>query len=300
MSLAAQPQHSSAAECSKIGGDAAGHPVNIPSICAVRSEQVEALVRDKDRDWQDLSTIQNEALSGLEGSLGLDKRQIRAAFDILREKEIPPERLAATLGEIAARLRAIQLTATVQAGDHSKVTGLKADVRRAIAAGNLARADELLADIERHQSSALDGLAANAAETSAQRGELAVARLRYLDAAQHFAAAASRVARGSPDKHLDYLKQEAGALYQHGREFGDSSAVGSAIQRYRDLLAMTPRSRRPQEWALTQSSLGNALSIVAEREGGTARTRGGGGGSSRRATGIQPRGRAPRKGEDPA
>ena len=183
-----------------------------------------------------------EAISVLAQRLDLDQGQIRAAFDILREKEIPPERLAATLGEIAERLKAIQVTATVQAGDDFKVTGLKADVQRAIGAGNLARADELLADIERHQTSALDRLAANAAETSAQRGQLAVARLRYPEAAQHFATAASRAARGYPEKHLDYLRQEAGALYQHGREFGDNPAVGSAIERYRDLLAVTPEN----------------------------------------------------------
>ena len=40
----------------------------------------------------------------------------------------------------------------------------------------------MLADVEQIQAVALDRLALNAAETSAQRGKIALTRLRYLEA----------------------------------------------------------------------------------------------------------------------
>ena len=73
-----------------------------------------------------------------------------------------------------------------------------------------------LAKVEALQTAALDRLALNAAETSAQRGGVALTRLRYAEAAQHFAKAASHVPGGHDDKRLAYLAQEAEALYRQG------------------------------------------------------------------------------------
>src|SRR5918995_5834655 len=111
LSLADAQQRSRGSACSSIGtgGNAVQHTGGVTGICAVRSEELEALVRDRDRDWQDGS--KSEVISVLAQRLDLDQGQIRAAVDILREKEIPPERLAARLGDIAERLKAIQVTA---------------------------------------------------------------------------------------------------------------------------------------------------------------------------------------------
>ena len=73
----------------------------------------------------------------------------------------------------------MQTTAPAQPGDGTKVVALKAEAQKAIEAGDLARADALLAEVETEQRRMLDRLAVNAAETSARRGDIAFTRLRY-------------------------------------------------------------------------------------------------------------------------
>jgi hypothetical protein len=120
---------------------------------------------------------------------------------------------------------------------------------------------------------ALDRLALNAAQTTAQRGDVALTRLRYLDAAQRFAEAAVKVPQGHEDERWKYLNEEADALYQQGDEFGDNAAALSAIERYRRLAGARPRNVFPRDWAMTQMHLGKALETLGEREGGTARSK---------------------------
>jgi hypothetical protein len=91
---------------------------------------------------------------------------------------------------------------------------------------NHAKADNLLADVELEQGRALDRLAANQEDTAAPRGDIAMTRLRYGEAAKHYADAAAVLASASTgeQKRLDYLNKEAKALYQQGNEFGDNAA----------------------------------------------------------------------------
>ena len=109
------------------------------------------------------------------------------------------------------------------------------------------------------------------AATAAQRGGIALTRLRYREAAEHFAAAARRLPPGEEEQALACLDQEAEALYRQGEEFGDNAALVDAIARYRALLDRRPRERVPLDWAMTQNNLGNALRTLGERESGTAR-----------------------------
>jgi outer membrane PBP1 activator LpoA protein len=156
-----------------IGGSVTGSTINI----GVPPEQLAALIRQA----ADLSETQKKLIANLEGELDLNQRQIRAALGILGENDIPPERLAAKLVEIAQRFKALQETASAQPGDDPKIVTLKGEAQKAINAGELAKADALLADVETEQRRALDRLAVNAAETSARRGEIALARLRYAE-----------------------------------------------------------------------------------------------------------------------
>ena len=146
-------------------------------------------------------------------------------------------------------------------------------MQKAIDAGELAKADALLADVETEQRRALDRLAVNAADTSARRGEIALTRLRYREAAMHFANAAAVLPEGSADEdnRIGYLGREAHALYLQGDEFGDNGALLSAIERYKRLVALMPRERVPLQWAVTQNSLGNALQVLGQRESSTAK-----------------------------
>ncbi len=252
------------------GGVAVGRDITHSTInIGVPPEQLAALIRQT----ADLSEAQKKLIAKLEGDLDLNHRQIRAALEILGEKDIPPEQLAAKLVEIAERFKELQWVASVQPGDDPKIARLRADAQRAIEAGELAKADALLADAETEQRRALDRLAVNAADTSARRGDIALARLRYVDAARHFANAAAVFPPGTAheDKRIGYLHREASALYQQGSEFGDNDALSLAIERHMRLVELTPRERVPLGWAATQDSLGVALARLGERESGTAK-----------------------------
>jgi tetratricopeptide (TPR) repeat protein len=247
-----------------IGGSVMLSTINI----GVPPEQLAALVRQAG----DLSEAQKKLIAKLEGDLDLNQRQIHAALDVLGEKDVPPERLGTKLVEIAERFKALQATALAQPDDDPRIAALKADAQKAINEGELVRADAILADVETEQRRALDRLAVNAADTSSRRGEIALTRLRYREAAMHFANAAAVFPQGSADgdKRTNYLYREAVALYQQGDEFGDNGALLLAIERFRRLAALTPRVR-VLDWAAIQNNLGNALATLGERESGTTK-----------------------------
>src|SRR5262249_47452459 len=155
-----------------IGGSVTGSTV----IIGIPQERVDELVRDAKRPLEELTTQQKENIALLKEKLDLNERQVRAALRILGENNIPPERLPAKLVEIAERFRDLQATASAQPGDDPKIAALKTDAQKAIDAGELAKADAFLAEVEIEQRRALDRLAVNAAETSARRGEIALTR----------------------------------------------------------------------------------------------------------------------------
>jgi tetratricopeptide (TPR) repeat protein len=252
-----------------IGGSVTGSTV----IIGIPQEKVDELVRDAKRPLEELTTQQKENIALLKEKLDLNVSQVRAALGILGENDIPPERLAAKLVEIAERFRNLQATASAQPGDDPKIATLKADAQKAIDAGELTKADALLADVETEQRRSLDRLALNAAETSAQRGEIALTRLRYAEAATHFfnAAAVFPPKSDHEDKRISYLEKEENALYQQGDELGDNGALLSAIQRQKSLLDMTAREREALKWANAQNNLGLALETLGERESDTIR-----------------------------
>jgi hypothetical protein len=64
---------------------------------------VDELVRDAKRPLEGLTSQQRENIALLKEKLDLNERQVRAALGILGENDIPPERLAAKLVQIAER-----------------------------------------------------------------------------------------------------------------------------------------------------------------------------------------------------
>jgi hypothetical protein len=189
-----------------IGGSVTGSTV----IIGIPQEKVDELVRDAKRPLEELTTQQRENIALLKDKLDLNLGQVRAALGILGENDIPPERLAARLVEIAERFKDLQATASAQPGDDPKIAALKAKAQTAIEAGQLAEADASLAEVETEQRRAHDRLAINEAETSAGRGGIALTRLRYREAAAHFANAAAAFPPQSAheDKRIGYLARE--------------------------------------------------------------------------------------------
>jgi tetratricopeptide (TPR) repeat protein len=254
------------------GGIAIGGSVS-NSVIHDPPEKIEQIVRLRTQPLEALSETQRQLIARLEGDLDLNQRQIRAALEILGETNVTPERLATKLVEIAEQFKVLKSSVSNQPDDDPKIAALKADAQRRIDAGELAKADALLADVQAEQRRDFDRFAVNVAETSARRGEIALTRLRYSEAARHFADAAVLFRPGSSyeDVRVNYLQREAGALYRQGDEFGDNSALVSAIERYKRLLDLRPRARAPLDWAQIQNNLGLALWKLGERESGTAK-----------------------------
>ena len=109
------------------------------------------------------------------------------------------------------------------------------------------------------------------AESEERRGDLAMTRLRYGDAAESYAVAASFLPPSLSDHHSFLLSQQAAALFRQGDELGDNAALRQAIKMYGDALTERTRERVPLDWAMTQNNLGNALRTLGERQSGTAR-----------------------------
>src|SRR5260370_25114484 len=130
-----------------IGGSVTGSTV----IIGIPQEKVDELVRDAKRPLEELTAQQRDNIILLKEKFDLNERQVRAALGILGENDIAPERLAAKLVEIAERFKNLQATASAQPGDDPKIVALKTDALGAIAVGELATADALLADVETEQ-----------------------------------------------------------------------------------------------------------------------------------------------------
>src|SRR5512132_4121312 len=252
------------------GGVAAGRDIRESKInIGILPDQLPKIIDAATSDWKRLTDEQRKLITDLEGKLAVSAGALRAFFRTLGAADVPPERQEGKLVEIAERYKQLVAQGAAVPGDDPEVAELKGEAQAALNAGELERADNLLA-VQAAQDAALERQL-EAAATAAQRGEIALTRLRYRDAAQHFAAAAQRVPQGHEEQSLAYLDQEADALSRQGDEFGDNPALADAIDRYRALLARRTRERVPLDWAATQTNLGNALKTLGERESGTRR-----------------------------
>jgi hypothetical protein len=152
------------------GGVAIGGGVRESNIIiGVPAERIDELVRERTKPLEDLSASQKQTIVLLKGNLDLNERQIRAALETVGEKDIPPERLAAKLIEIAQKFNDLKSASTAQPGDDAEIEALRQQVQAAIVSGDLVRADSVLAQIEMKQRAALDRLASNTAATVGRR-----------------------------------------------------------------------------------------------------------------------------------
>jgi tetratricopeptide (TPR) repeat protein len=158
----------------------------------------------------------------------------------------------------AVRYSRQQAQQAIDEGQFDVARGILLEILRRQRAGRL-EMHELLQHRQRRE-----------AETCAALADLAKLGLRYLEATAHFDEAATLV-NGNRELHWFYTLAAADALRTFGDEFGDNAGLVEAIRRYRDALALVPRSEVPFDWATTQNNLGNALSTLGQRESGTAR-----------------------------
>ena len=252
------------------------------SITGYTAEQLEQLLRAA-------GAAQQAKIDDLSKQLNTTSEAVRGFFDILRVREVPVEKLPQMLEEIARGYLAIlqRLAALEPDSPESKAY---IDHARAILSGaqtteDYDRADMLLAEAEAADMQAIRAAEAlqrevkeaarrkrpSAAATRAERGELNLTRLDYLQAAQHFKAASELLGSDEPKLRAGYLNRYADSLKQYGDYRGENAVLAQAIAVYHAALAEISRDEMPLIWAMTQNNLGNALETLGERESGTAR-----------------------------
>lgn len=201
---------------------------------------------------------------------------------------MPTEKLLLTLAEIAQRHHDIlQRLSALDFED--PVTKAAIDeagtiLSRADSMAAYDRADALLADAEasdmlasgkRRLSNEAQEAARrkrrSAAATRTERGEWSLTRLDYLQAAQHFKAAAEIVAVDEIELRVGYLNRCAAALDQYGDEKGDTRSWHRRLVSIERVFASCRGPNSSPTWARTQNDLGNALAKLGGRESGTAR-----------------------------
>jgi tetratricopeptide (TPR) repeat protein len=249
------------------GGIAAGRD----AIVGLQPDQLPAIIEAATSHWKQLTDDQRGTISSLEKRLGVSEGVLQAFFRTLGESNVPLEHQGSRLIEIAEDYKRVRAQVSAAAGDPPEIAKLKGEARSALDLGEFAQADSLLEQVLAAEDAAIDQRKLESALTSGQRGDIALTRLRYREAAQHFAAAAVRVPPKYEEEALAYLDCEAEALGRQGDEFGDSSALDDAVNRYKVLLNLRIRERAPLHWAMTQNNLGNVLRHLGERESGTAR-----------------------------
>jgi len=239
-------------------------------------------VQAKGAEKQDL-------IDDLSRQLDTTREAVRGFFNILSAREVPVEKLPQKLEEIAQRHRAMLPRLAALDPDTPETRAFIEEARAILSTAETReaydRADMLLAEaeasdmravraaeaLEREAKEAARGKRLSAAATRAERGELNLTRLDYLQAGQHFKAAADLAGREETELRSGYLNQYARALKQYGDYRGDNAVLAQAIAVCRAALAEIPRDAMPLTWAATQNNLGNALGILGERESGPAR-----------------------------
>lgn len=175
-------------------------------------------------------------LAALSQQLDVTQGAVVTFLDILgRNPDLPPERLLETLAQIAerhramlVRLRILNSIVRLLGADDSDIAPLIEAAQTAIEEGDHDRAKQLMANAEAREIAAIgmplelareaqQATAARqrlsvAAALRAQRGELRLAQLDYLGAAEAFRAAAERVPADAQVERGDYLNRYAGAL----------------------------------------------------------------------------------------
>jgi hypothetical protein len=133
------------------GGVAAGGEIRESTInIGIPPEQVAVITEALKRE-QRLTDEQRQTIAKLEGNLGVSGGALRAFFRTLGEAEVPPERQERKLVEIAEHYKQLVTQVAAAPGDDPEVAKLKGEAKAALDAGQLERANDLLAQVQAAQ-----------------------------------------------------------------------------------------------------------------------------------------------------
>jgi tetratricopeptide (TPR) repeat protein len=229
-------------------------------------------------------TGDEEKIADLSRQLGVQQGAAITVLQIVGEQHVPIDKLPQKLAEVAERYKTAIARLKALDPQDPITRDLVQRAQAAIKAGHLDEADQLVSQAEQaelaaaHQAqqlaqqaqAAADQRLLRAASDRSVRGDIAMTKQHYLDAAQHFQEAADLVPAGHPNEKGRFLFAEADALYQQGDKRGDNPALVKAITAYKLALQQYTRDRVPLDWAMTQNNLGVALEKLGERESGMA------------------------------
>lgn len=219
-------------------------------------------------------------------ALGVTKDAAEKLLKIVGEDQnIPDDKLGEALRKVAADYQRLQAQVAALNPSNPSAKALVDEAKPEIEAGHFQGAHELLRQATQAQIAAAqeahklreraeaaeDAQMLGAAQSTAAEGDVAITERRYKEAAELFGQAADYVPSGHANDRGGYLVRKADALYRQGDEHGDNDALRSCVEVYGRALTDYPRSQVPLDWAQTQSSLGNALRALGERESGTTR-----------------------------
>ncbi len=200
-----------------------------------------AMLRSLDVDVQ-----KNPGNLGKSLQLGAERLQsLLAEREALKSNDVEMTRLA-TLADAAVAEGALNAAIAFHQRAKDRIASLEGTVQ------------EAEADIRARRLEFADVFA-----RSARTNEVA---FHYTEAARDWAQAYRHAERWDGAKAFRYRVSWASALESQGDLKGDNAALDEAIAIYRDLLLETPRARAPEDWALVQSDLGNALQLLGKRK----------------------------------
>ncbi|KCZ54096.1 hypothetical protein HY29_03215 [Hyphomonas beringensis] len=228
-------------------------------------EEVKAGVAEINENVSDLpaALVEHLVQAGIVG--GLSRPQVETILASFGHENVPEEMWEAKLKESAARLDELEARLKTLTNDEPEIANLLQRAGDAIDAADFETADALLAEAEQRDVEAGEMRLTRAARSREQRGDLARSSGKYVEAAEHYAEAASRVQSLDP---LDWarLKYKQGlALYERGQFDPEPQLLQESVAAYREALKQYTRERVPLKWAMTQNNLGTALQTLGVR-----------------------------------
>lgn len=140
------------------------------------------------------------------------------------------------------------------------VRDLLREAEALVTGGRFDEADQKMIEAERHADLAR-------AKVRANRGDLAKLRLRYRDAAGHYAEAARIVPEEEKVALWSCEHDRAKALMQLGIEFGEIDALHEALEHFENVVIPLSDPENAQlAWASSQNDYAIALKSVGERQ----------------------------------
>ena len=220
----------------------------------------------------------------LAAKLGFTTSAVTEFLRILGQQDVREDTINEQLVQMASHFAQAQNELETLDPDDPRAAELAGQAKRALDAGRLTEADNLLdqakeielaayrqaQELRKKAQEADDRHTLGAARLPSSRGNVALTQLAYLAAAEKFRQASDLLPGTHPIERGDYLYRQGDALYRQGNEYGDNAALLGAVAAFRNAQQEWTRDRVPLDWAKAQSYLGNALTRLGERASGTA------------------------------